>query len=129
MEYADRGEEQKQTEQENATLASIRAVTSNGVIHGLFIGPREAIASHLLMHFGLISGRPGPEDSQGRATLALLEPKEVVSRCFALADEFIAQSGAQPVTLEQWEAWSRLQSHIESMKYDHAISSLRRKTA
>lgn len=49
------------------------------------------LAIRLVEHFGVVAGKPGPEDSKGRSTLDLLSPDEVVDRAYDIAKSLVAR--------------------------------------
>ena len=59
---------------------------------GVKFEARATFAKELLAHFGVVAGTLGKEDSQGRSTLILQDPKELVARAFAISDAFFDMS-------------------------------------
>lgn len=53
---------------------------------------RTRLGWQLIDHFGIIAGTRGKEDSAGRATFDLQEPKEAVARAFSIVDAFIEEA-------------------------------------
>lgn len=64
-------------------------IESTGVVAKVLFDIRAQIALSMLERNGLIIGKDGPEDSQGRAKIIELPPIEVVKRAFDIAEEFI----------------------------------------
>jgi len=53
---------------------------------------RAAIALRLIEQYGAVAGKLDGEDTTGRARLSLQHPKELVARCFAIADDFMDEA-------------------------------------
>ncbi len=62
------------------------------VLKGVVFSLRATFAYELIKHFGSIAGKLGPEDKSGRASIILQEPKELVDRCFQIADLFVEKA-------------------------------------
>ncbi len=61
-----------------------------GVTSRVLFDIRAQIALTMLEKHGLITGKNGAEDSQGRARIMEMPPAETVKRAFDIAEEFIA---------------------------------------
>jgi len=87
--------------------------------HGCVLALRARMAWELVSRFALISAQPDGEDTAGRQKLNLLPPTDVVSRCFAITDEFMdvveRREEIKPLTLtlEQRHAERGRLSNIE----------------
>lgn len=60
-----------------------------GVTARVLFDIRAQLALTMLEKHGLITGKDGIEDSQGRAKIIVMPPAETVKRAFDLAEEFI----------------------------------------
>lgn len=62
---------------------------TTGVVTGILLDIRAQIALNMLEKHGLITGKNGTEDSQGRAKIMEMPPDETVKRAFDIAERFI----------------------------------------
>ncbi len=72
---------------ENFTLSNME----KGVARDL----HTRLAWELIAHFGSVAADEAGEDSQGRSKLRLQSPNELIERCFAIADAFVAKAEAR----------------------------------
>jgi len=63
-----------------------------GIVKGVIFELRADIAMRLIERFGSVAGKTDGEDTAGRARLTLQEPEELVKRCYAIADLFVAEA-------------------------------------
>lgn len=96
---------------------------------GLLMEFRSAMAWQLIERFGLISGRRGTEDSQGRAAIEEMPPAEIVQRAFAIADEFVEAAQSRGELKEFTEAdlhdaYSRI-GQLEDVKMESRFARVK----
>lgn len=95
---------------------------------GVQLDLRFRLAVDLMKHVGIATGKTDGEDSAGRAKLELLAPKEVVDRCFEIAD-YAVQLGEEkgwikPVETTDEEAAAEV-GRLEAIKLEAGLSHRR----
>ena len=93
---------------------------------------RASIALVLIEKWGTVAGKIEGEDTAGRWKLALQDPVELVSRCFAIAEEFIRVAEEKgllrPPTLSHEEyagLVGTLHGHAKAAEFDVSLNRRR----
>lgn len=68
------------------------ALDKRAATFGMTYELRANIALRLIEHYGAVAGRRGEDTDQGRATMELQTPEELVERCWKIADLFIEEA-------------------------------------